>query len=168
MPVPFRAQVSAELEAMQEDILWTEKAHFATAALYARLHLWLGSIATVAAAIAAASVIADAVPVVSGSAAVLAAIASAIVTFLKPQDTEQKHLTAGRRLGALRVKVRQALTLDIHPTQPDQPDAWRALTSALAEDKAKIDADAPGTSNRAFRTARAKIGAGHFEHADGR
>lgn len=163
-PLSFRDQVSAELEAMQQDLLWTEKAHFETAAHYARLHLWLGITATVAAAFAAASVIADAVPVVSGSAAVLAAIASSIVTFLKPQDTEQKHLTAGRRLGALRVKVRQALTLDLHPGQPEQGDAWRRLASTLAEEKGKIDADAPGTSNRAFRAARAKIEAGHFQH----
>jgi hypothetical protein len=163
-PESFRGQVSAELRAMEEDILWTEKAHFATATTYARLHLWLGVIATVAAAVTAATVVAEAKPVVSGSAAVVSAIASAIVTFLKPQDTEQKYLTAGRRLGVLRVKVRQALSLDLHPSQPEQPDTWRALTSTFAEEKASIDADAPGTSNRSFRTARRKIEAGDFKH----
>jgi hypothetical protein len=163
-PGSYREQVSAELRAMEEDILWTEKAHFATATTYARLHLWLGVIATVAAAVAAASVIGEAAPAVAGSAAVVAAIASAVVAFLKPQDTEQKYLTTGRRLGALRVKVRQALNLDLHPSRPEQPDAWRTLTSTLAEEKATIDADAPGTSNRAFRTARKKIEAGHFKH----
>ncbi|WP_157944154.1 SLATT domain-containing protein [Blastococcus atacamensis] len=152
------------MRALQVDLLWTEKAQFATAALYARLHLWLGIVATVAAAVAAATVVAEAAPVISGSAAVVAAIASAIVTFLKPQDTEQKHLTAGRRLGALRVKVRQALDLDLHLSQPEQPDAWRALARTFAEEKATIDADAPGTSNRAFRGARKKIEPGHFDH----
>ncbi|PWW21748.1 hypothetical protein JD79_00886 [Geodermatophilus normandii] len=67
-----------------------------------------------AAAVAAASAIGKAAPAVAGSVAFVAAIASAIVTFLKPQDTEQKYLTAGRRLGALRVKVGQALALDLH------------------------------------------------------
>ncbi|WP_261568731.1 SLATT domain-containing protein [Frankia gtarii] len=160
----FREQVSVELRAMDEDLLWTEKAHFVTAALYARVHVWLGIVATVAAAVAATTVVANAAPVVSGSAAVVAAVASGIVTFLKPQDTEQKYLAAGRRLGALRVKVRQALNLDLHSSQPERPDAWRSLASTFAGEKAAIDADAPGTSNRAFRAARAKIEAGHFEH----
>ncbi|TQN42364.1 uncharacterized protein DUF4231 [Blastococcus colisei] len=167
-PDSFREQVAAELRAMEEDIFWTEKAHFATATTYARLHLWLGIIATVAAAVAAASVIGDAAPAVSGSAAVVSAIASAIVTFLKPQDTEQKYRTAGRRLGALRVKVRQALDLDLHPSQPEQADTWRVLARTFAEEKATIDSDAPGTSNRAYRLAREKIEAGHFNHGDPR
>lgn len=160
----FRDQLSAELRAIQEDLLWTEKAHFATAALYARLHLWLGVLATVAAAVAAASVVAAAAPVFSASAAVIAAVTSGVVTFLKPQETEQKHLTAGRRLGALRVKVRQALALDLHPAMPEQPEAWRAVVSTFSDEKSMIDADAPGTSNRAFRAARRKIEAGHFDH----
>lgn len=163
-PGLFRDQVSAELRALEEDLLWTEKAHFATATVYARLHLWLGVVATVAAAVAAATVIAKLSPVASGSAAVVAAVASGIVTFVKPQDTEQKHSAAARRLGALRVKVRQALNLDLHPTRPEQPDSWRALARTFAEAKAAIDAEAPGTSNRAFRAARKKIEAGHFEH----
>ena len=160
----LREQVAAELRAMQVDLLWTEKAHFATATSYARLHLWLGVIATVAAAVAAASVIGEAAPAVAGSAAVVSAVASAVVAFLKPQDSEQKYLTAGRRLGALRVKVRQALNLDLHPSQPEGPEAWRSLASKFAAEKATIDADAPGTSNRAFRKARKKIEAGHFDH----
>jgi len=105
---------------MEEDILWTEKAHFATATTYTRLHLL--------------------------------------------PEREQNHRTAERRLGALRVKVRQVLTLDLHPSQPERPDAWRTQASAFAEQKATIDEDAPGTSNRAFRAARRKIEAGHFKH----
>ena len=160
----FRDQVAGEFRAMQIDLLWTEKAHFATAAIYARLHQSLGILTTVSAAVAAATVVADTAPIVSGSAAVVATITSAVVTFLKAQDTQQKHLTAGRRLGALRVRIRQAHALELHPTLPERPDAWRALASDFAEQKAEIDADAPGTSNWAFRAARRKIEAGHFEH----
>jgi hypothetical protein len=83
---------------MEEDILWTEKAHFATATTYTRLHLL--------------------------------------------PEREQNHRTAERRLGALRVKVRQVLTLDLHPSQPERPDAWRTQASAFAEQKATIDEDA--------------------------
>lgn len=161
---PFRAEVSTELKALEVDLLWTEKAHFETATVYARLHLWLGSVATVAAAVAAASVVGNAAPVISGLAAVLASIASGITTFLKPQDAQQRHSVTGRRLGALRVTVRQAVNLDLHPERPEDPEAWRTVARDFAKRKADIDADAPNTSNRAFRAARKKIEAGHFEH----
>ncbi len=59
----------------------------------------------------------------------------------------------------------EALTLDLHPTRPEQSDVWSELVRSFAEEKATIDADAPGTSNRAFRAARKKIEAGHFQHA---
>ena len=153
-----------ELKSIQEDLLWTEKAHFATAASYARLHLTLGILATVAASVAAATVISENSPAVAVSAAVISAIASAVVTFLKPQEAEQRYLSAGRQLGALRVRVRHVIHLDLHSDQSEEPEVWRAKVKELAEDKAKIDAESPGTSNRAFRTARKKIQAGHFDH----
>jgi hypothetical protein len=160
----YRTQVKTELTSIQEDLLWTEKAHFATAALYGRLHLWLGIVATVTAALAATSVVADWSPVIAGIAAVVSAITSGVVTFLKPQDLEQKHLVAGRHLGALRVDVRQVVDLDLHASRPDEPDDWRVIAREFAQRKAKIDAEAPGTSNRAFRAARRKIDQGHFVH----
>ena len=108
----YRA-VKQELAALEEDLLWTEKAHFAAAETLARVNFWVGVVATIAASVAAAAVLADATPVVTGVAALIAAIASGLLTFLKPTEAEGHHLDAGRRLGALRVRVRQALRLDL-------------------------------------------------------
>jgi len=139
--------------------MYTEKAHFSTANLYSRVHVWVGILATVAAAVAAATVVGKASPVV-------AALASAVNTFLKPQDAELKHLATGRQLGALRVRLRQAIALDLDPNGALPPAELRGIASTFVAEKAKIGADSPGTSNRAFRAARKKIDAGHFAHTN--
>jgi hypothetical protein len=161
----YRAQIVRELQTLEEDLLWTEKAHFATATHYGRLHLLLGLTATIAATVAAATVVAQTTPAVPGIAALVAALASGLVTFLEPQETERRHLDAGRRLGALRVRTRQAIALDLDPDQGIPLDAWRELAASIARDKATADAENPGTSNRAFAAARRKIDAGNFDYA---
>jgi hypothetical protein len=161
----YRA-VKQELAALEEDLLWTEKAHFAAAGTLARVNFWVGVVATIAASVAAATVLADATPVVTGVAALIAAIASGLLTFLKPTEAEGHHLDAGRRLGALRVRVRQALRLDLLTPLDVEPRELRELVLGFATEKAEIDTDAPATSGRTFSTARKKIEAGHFQHAD--
>ena len=167
-PASIRDVVTEELSELQTDVLWTEKAHFAAAQSYSRVHFVLGVIATVAAATAATNVVADGSPVASALASVVAAIGSALITFLKPQEASQQHLVAGRRLGALRVRVRQAARLDLHPARPEDEAGWRTLVIDLANEKAEIDGGAPAISNRSFEAARKKIAAGHFDHADSR
>ncbi|GAA2220708.1 hypothetical protein GCM10010413_10090 [Promicromonospora sukumoe] len=162
----YNKAVEQELAALEEDLLWTEKAHFAAAESLARVNFWVGIVATIAASVAAATVLADATPVIAGIAALIAAIASGLLTFLKPTEAENNHLDAGRKLGALRVRVRQALRLDLFPDLDTDPQELRGLVLGFAAEKAEIDKDAPATSGRAFSAARKKIEAGHFQHAD--
>lgn len=160
----FRRAVARELEDLSEDILWTEKVHFAHAEAHARINLWLGLTSTISASIAAATVLTEAAPVVTGAAALIAAITAGLLTFLKPQEAELRHLTAGRQLNALRVRARQMIRIDLATSAPDDPRSWRALPAEVASEKAKIDGEAPALSGRAFDRARTKIEAGHFEH----
>ncbi|WP_100351312.1 SLATT domain-containing protein [Luteimicrobium subarcticum] len=160
----YRDTVKRELEDLVEDMLWTEKVHFAHAENHARVNLWLGLGSTIAASVAAATVVAKSAPTVTGIAALVAAIASGLLTFLKPKDAEQRHLNVARRLGALRVRARAAVRLDLSTVFEPDPQAWRDLVKEIAVEKAKIDEDAPATSERALRRARLKISAGHFEH----
>jgi len=161
----FRASVVKELEALEEDLLWTEKAHFARAEHLSQVNLWVGLIATTSACISAATIVAHISPLVPGIFALTAAISSGLLTFLKPLDAERRHLDAGRRLGALRVQVRQAIRLDSSPIQTPDVNQLRELARQFAEEKAKIDHESPGTSGLTFNTARKKIEAGHFQHA---
>lgn len=161
----FRTRVGDELQSLEEDLLWTEKAHFARAETLARVNLSVGLVATVSAAVAAGTIVAERSPLVAGVAALVAAITSGLLTFLKPLDGEKRHLDAGRRLGALRVRVRQSIRLDLSPDLRTTTEDLRKLALGFADEKARIDADAPATSGRAFKAARKKIEAGHFKHA---
>ncbi|WP_378101680.1 SLATT domain-containing protein [Cellulomonas sp. T2.31MG-18] len=160
----LRDAVRRELEDIAEDVLWTEKAHFAHAHDLHRVNLWLGLTSTVAASIAAATVVAKIAPVLTGIAAVIAAITSGLLTFLQPRDTEKRHLDAARKLGALRVKAREAVRLDLSPAFDPDPSKWRSIVDVIATEKSRIDSESPGISDRAFERARAKIEAGHFDH----
>lgn len=161
----FRRLVVRELQALEEDILWTEKAHFSAAELQGWVNVTVGLGATILAAVAAAAVVAEVGPWLPGVAALLAAVGSGVLTFLKPKDASGAHLYTGRRLGALRVKVRQAVHLDCDPAIALAPAELRSIVEDLAAEKSSIDKDAPGTSGVAFKGARRKIDAGHFEHA---
>lgn len=161
----FRVRADEELKALQEDLLWTEKAHFARAETLSRANYWMGLVATVSAAVAAGTIVAERSPLIAGLSALIAAITSGLLTFLKPPDLEKRHLDAGRRLGALRVRVRQAIRFDVSPGSSTPAHELRGLARGFADEKSKIDADSPATSGRAFNAARKKIDAGHFEHA---
>ncbi|WP_431837054.1 SLATT domain-containing protein [Cellulomonas sp. Y8] len=164
----LRDAIVRELEDLAEDMQWTEKTHFAHAEALDRVNLWLGLGSTISASVAAATVVGDVAPVVTGVCALLAAIASGVLTFLKPRDTATRHLNAARQLGALGVRVRQAVRIDLAPALGAEPSSWRDLAHEIAQEKARIDQDSPGTGKRAFDTARDKINAGHFEHKSDR
>lgn len=160
----FRKTVKRELEDLIEDMLYTEKSHFAHAQNYAGVNLGLGLTSTVAATVAAATVVADRAPTITAVAALIAAITSGLLTFLTPRDVEQRHLDAARRLNALRVKAREVIRLDLSGVIAHKPQALRDLVCEIATEKAKVDREAPATSDRAFKRARSKIQAGHFDH----
>jgi hypothetical protein len=164
----YRAAITAELQRLEEDMLYSEKAHFVAAEELKRVHLWVGLVATVTAAAAAATIVADKSPVLSGSLALVATLASALVTFVKPEARAAQHLAAARNLGAIRVQARQHREVDLHPEQPVNPDKLRDYVTAIAEAKRDADAAAPSISDRRFEKARKKIQAGHFTHDAGK
>lgn len=61
MTVDYRAAICAELRKMEEDMLYTEKAHFVAAEELKKVHLWVGLVATVSAAASVASIVASGV-----------------------------------------------------------------------------------------------------------
>jgi hypothetical protein len=163
----YREAVSKELRRLHEDLLYTEKAHFMAAQSRGRTHRILGLLGTVGAAIAAGGIIADEYQAVAGVAALVAAIASAVLTFRKPEEAAEQHLGAGRDLGALRVQVRQHLSVDLHASSPTDPSLWRAMITTVSESKASLDRSAPPITDSAFQEARLKIESGDFSHEAG-
>lgn len=146
---------------LEEDIRYTEKAHFAAERRYRRTHYCVGVAAIIAAAVAAAAVLKDAT-VVTGVSALVAAVASGYQTFARPSELADQHLWAARDLGALRVRVRQALNLRLDDAMPEKEAV--ALLASFAQEKAGVDRGAPGLSERAFMKAQRKIKRGDFAH----
>jgi hypothetical protein len=153
------AALQAEGRQMQSDLLYTEKAQFAAAERLQQTHRLVGLTATLLSAAAAASILADH-PAVAGVLALSAALASGVLTFLKPDQQAATHLAAGRQLGVLRVELRQLVHLDLnHLPEPEV----RAALADIASRKADIDNAAPGTTERHFKIASAKVDRGDFE-----
>ena len=158
----FQDEGFAELRRLQEDMLYTEKAHFAAAAQARAAHFGLGGTATVTSAAAAVSVVSEGAPALSAVLALIATLSAALMTFLKPEEVAQQHLGAGRDLGAIRVEARQAMNLDVSEAQSTAD--IRTDIREISERKAAVDRAAPALSERVFEKARKKIAAGHFEH----
>lgn len=160
---PTRAEALAnEASQVTCDLLYSEKIHFAAAEEQQKVHLILGLSAAAASAAAAATVFAD-LPTVAGVLALVGAIGTALLTFLKPDKRAEHHLTIGRQLGALRVDLRHLQRLDLGHI-PDEE--VRDRLSEITDRKAEIDSTAPGTAERHYRKARKKIDRGDFEDDD--
>lgn len=157
----FEDEAMRELRRLQEDMLYTEKAHFAAASRARTTHYGLGGTASLASAGAAASVVADGAPGLSAVLALVGTLAAVLMTFLKPDEMAQQHLAAGRDLGAIRVEARQAMNLDV--SEVARTDI-RTILRDIAESKAATDRAAPALGNRVFEQGRKKIAVGHFDH----
>lgn len=158
--------VRRELCRIEEDLLYTEKSHFAAAESMGMLHLGLGLTTTLCSASAATSLIAEAPTWVAGVLALVAAITSGVLTFVKPEKRASEHLQAGRALGRLRVGSRQARLVELAAEGgATVAEEWVARLGDFATQKADIEGASPATTGWMFRAAQRKIQRGDFEHA---
>ncbi|MGV9211934.1 SLATT domain-containing protein [Micromonospora sp. RB23] len=154
----MRAAIASELEQLLNDVRWTEKGHFASASFLRGIRLTLGVIATGAASVSAATIFTDK-QVIAGVFALVSALFSGLLTFLKPEEAASRHLSAGRRLNALVVDIRQALTID---APGEEIKELRARVAQVARSKAEIDESAPHIPNLSIRWAGRRISRGDF------
>jgi hypothetical protein len=162
----LRNEVVAEFKRLEEDLLYTEKAHFAAAEHFKMLHYLLGGVAAVASAATAASVL-DERSKLATVLSLVAAVAAALITFVKPEATATRHVEAARQLGDLRFRIRQARLLDAHEESSVSTDDMRALARGFTAEKQALLADAPTTSSFAFWRGKRKIEKGHFDYEAG-
>lgn len=164
MSETIRAAVHEELCRVEEDLLHTEKAHFAAAELDSGVHLVVGLAATVSSATAATTLIGDSAAWIPGVFALVATVASTILTFLKPDKRAAQHLQSGRALGALRVRVRQQRMIELVAPGALDASAWTSKVHEFGKQKADIEGAAPPIGEWAFQRARKKIQRGDFTH----
>lgn len=159
----YRGDLVGELKRLETDILYTEKAHFASAEHYQVLHYALGGFTAVASALATTTALKEQ----SGLAALLALAATmtaALMTFLKPQGIAERHRAIARQLGDLKFRIRQGHQLDGNPDSDCTDQHLRELVRLFTAEKQQLHADAPSTGPVAFWRAQRKIDAGHFSY----
>jgi hypothetical protein len=156
----WRARLDEELRQLIDDMLHTEKTHMATAERLQRIHSVVGGASAMLSAAAGTTIFADGSSLAAGLLALAAALASGVMTFMRPQSKAEQHLGAGRQLAALRVQARHLLELDVHRLPVDE---LRNVLAEIAEHKANIDAASPGTLTTDYETARLRIVAGTFD-----
>jgi hypothetical protein len=154
---------ASELRRLHSDVFWTEKGHFTMAGIWRFAHLAIGVIATVGAALASAGTIAELQPVINASAALVAAMAAGLLTFLKPDEVAERHSSAGRRLGELRVELRQTHNLDVPLGATPE---LRKRIAVFAQRKVEIDDQAPHLANLAVRRVEKRKARGDYGHED--
>lgn len=159
-----RIELRNEADLLLDSLEYTEKAHFAAGERSQRTHWWLGSIAVIAGAAAAITVLGQTWPTVSAVLAGVASATSAVLTLVNPKELAQRHLDCGRDLGALKVEIRQVRNLDLgSASSPPALADIRQSLGKFAERKAAIDRTAPGLNEQAFQRARKKIQRGDFQ-----
>lgn len=159
----YRVGLVEELNKLETDLLYTEKAHFCAAEHFKVLHFLFGGLAAVAAAVTAADVANRDSPWAT-ILPLIAAVAAAVVTFVKPLATAERHVVCGRQLAALRIRVRQVRELDGRDDSGVADSALREQIAELSEDKERLHVDAPTTGSLAFWPAQRKVTKGHFSY----
>ena len=101
LPVDPLAAIRDELLRLEEDCIYSGKAHFNANARWASYHYWLGIPSVVLSALAGTAFFTD-MPLAGGALASTVAVLSALSTFLKPADRAAAHKTTGDQYLALR------------------------------------------------------------------
>lgn len=161
----YREGLKDELSKLATDLLYTEKAHFCAGEHFKVLHFMFGGLAAIAAAATAADVANSDDPWAT-ALPLIAAVAAAVVTFVKPLATAERHVACGRQLGALRTRVRQVRDLDGRADSGAADSALREQITAISKAKDALHVDAPTTGPLAFWRAQRKVQKGHFTYDD--
>ena len=158
----LRDELAAEFRHLSSDALYTEKSHFAAADEWGIAHTVIGLAIAAAGAASALTIISDKSPGLAAVLAVVAAVGGALQTFLRPGDRRDAALKAGRELGALKVRLRQAEKLQLPAADDDALRGIVSVAAELAQQKANIDARSPAITRWHYWRAKRKIESGAF------
>jgi len=149
-----------EVTTIETDCLFTSQTNFVQATYYDSLNFALGIPATVAAAAAATSIIADWSTVAAGIFALVAALLAAVQTFIAPERRATEHKQQGVAYRQLEADARVFRTIDYERMEER---ARRMELDELLRRRAELNArNRP--NERAFKKAQRKIASGDLSY----
>jgi hypothetical protein len=147
-------QIAVEADRLSEDVLWSEKQHFAMATVWRRMHLFLGIPSAIMAALAGVSALQDR-PFLAAALAVASAVVTSLLTFLEPDRAAERHHKAGVGYSALRGQLRRFRLIDLSPG--GLPNNARQKLEEFATEKTSLMQTAPHIGGISYALARKSI-----------
>lgn len=130
----IQASVSEELDRIQEDAEMSFKGHYNAGDWWEIINLWIGTPTAIVTTIAGGFAYNE-YSFVSGSLAILAAAAIALMTFLNPSDRAQKHKSAAGYYHTLRNQVRIFQKIELPNLKDSEAIQKRVLEFAKLRDQ---------------------------------
>lgn len=154
-----RRALRAELERLEESATYSGQGQFEQAKFWGSINLWLGVPASVLAAAAGGTALADtAGRIPAGIIALAAAALAAILTVLNSSQRMNKAAAAGNAYLEIQTAARQVRTLDL-PFASDL-DAVRTELDEISARRNEQNKTADPIRSRSIKKARANITAG--------
>lgn len=150
-----------EAQRIEEDCLFSGKAHFEAAKRWNHVHLWLGVPATVLAALSGISVLKQQ-PEWAVGLAITTSTLTALLTFLNPQQRANTHHQSGTRFFAIRDEIRIF-------RQIEWLEGLTAVDSVarlkhIAKTRSELNQSSPPIPRHAYESAKKGIEAGEHTY----
>lgn len=141
-------------QVLYEDTLYTEKALFWLATQWRRGHYLIGIPSCIVSAVAGGALLNN-MPLLAGVLTTVAAVLTALLTFLEPREVFKKYHACGVDYGILRGKIERFKDIDLK----GEFDAEKARTTLeqFAEEKGTMQKSAPHTGGVAYAFAKRSI-----------
>ena len=155
-----RHEVIKEAKRLEEAVLYSSKGHFVAASAWSYFHLAVGVLLVIGTAIAAALALSqfDQRHTVAAVLYIVAAVLSAVLTFLNPNDRSAGHFNAGNHYDALMNRVR--IFWNIECWQDDSDQVLTSRLNDLIREKDRLNLASPQIPYWAYRFAKRGILAG--------
>jgi hypothetical protein len=151
-----------EARRIEENALYTSKAHFVCAQGCENLNLWIGIPTVILAAIAGALAFTNFLTVIAGVLSIIIAILTGIATFLNLKDKSRDHQNAGNKYDSLLTRVRIFRAIDCRQNQSEEVSTEKLKD--LSRERDRLNADCPQPSKKCYKRAKEGIEAGEAEY----
>ncbi len=158
-----KEKITNEAKRIEEDSLYSAKAHFCAGQCWVNVNLWLGGISAVLAVVAGASALSkfDYHNIVAGVLSIIVAGLTAVIAFINPNEKATTHQKAGNEYNALRNDAR--IFYDIEIVEIDDRKSIADLKE-LNERRNRLNNDSSQIPKWAFEKARKGIEEGEAKY----
>lgn len=168
-----RLQIVTEAARIEEDVQYSAKKHFITAAFWNRWHFWIGLALVVLSAAAGGSLLTKLGDngIIGGVLSLVVVVLSAVSTFVNAAERATAHHASGASYDALQNKVRIFRTIDCSKVaetieaEAVDNDTLTAKLKDLSDQKDRLNGSCPQTPIWAYAAAKKSIERGEGQHS---